>query len=172
MIAVGVTLKYVGIAAASPNDMEKAASAALNDLGAKWHGDYLPLHFQDSAYTRYGTERRSAKYNKSKLSRFGHQRPLVWTGQLEQSATSSARIAATPRGVEITFSSGSRALNFSGSGKRRVFHYPNMRAELTAVATDEPDRFARFLDSRVVAHLQEIAASRARTSAATPLWSM
>ncbi|OQB96826.1 MAG: hypothetical protein BWX86_00538 [Verrucomicrobia bacterium ADurb.Bin122] len=167
MIAIRTTLRYVGDAAASPGDMERAAVQALEDLGAKWHGDYLPLHFEPSAFNRYGFQARSARYTKRKVARYGTSRPMVWTGQLERAATSSAAVAATSAGVAVRFSSGARALNFSS---RR--NYPDLRAELTAVAPEEPERFARYLDARVRERLTDIAANRAKQSAATPLWSM
>lgn len=172
MISVRTTLQYVGVAGASPSDMERAAEAAMGELGAKWHGEYLPLHFDQSAYLRYSFKPRSRRYNVTKRNRYGHTLPMVYTGYMMMAILSAARIATSPHGVEIRFSSGSRALNFSGVGRKRTYSYPDMRAELTAVSTDEPDRFARFLDGRVVDHLNEITAGRAKTSAATPLWSM
>ena len=48
----------------------------------RWRDRYLPMHFQAGATTRYGYEKRSAKYTARKRKKYGHSIPLVYTGRL------------------------------------------------------------------------------------------
>lgn len=55
----------------------------------------LPRHFQAGAENRYHYQRRRLKYQQRKMRKFGHNRPLVWTGRTEQGLRSNSRITAT-----------------------------------------------------------------------------
>lgn len=66
---------------------------ALAAMGREWHSRYLPQHFDESAYQRYGYYQRKGmgltadsrafrrSYAGRKIRRFGHNRPLVYTGE-------------------------------------------------------------------------------------------
>lgn len=55
----------------------------------------LPRHFASGAEHRYHYQRRRMKYQAAKLRRWGHNRPLVWSGRTEQGLRSGSRITAT-----------------------------------------------------------------------------
>lgn len=62
--------------------------------------NYWPKHFQNVPETYpgaggYGYHKRTEKYERYKFRRFGHRRPLVFTGALEQTVRSTAKITAT-----------------------------------------------------------------------------
>lgn len=50
-------------------------------LAAHWHAKYRPLHFSEAGYWRYGYERYDKRYLRRKQNKFGHKKPLVWTGE-------------------------------------------------------------------------------------------
>ena len=48
------------------------------------HGRILKNHFTASAGGRYHYKRRTAKYVQRKMRKFGHQDPLVWSGDMKR----------------------------------------------------------------------------------------
>ncbi|MHC4616384.1 MAG: hypothetical protein ACYTEQ_01390 [Planctomycetota bacterium] len=46
-----------------------------------WHDEIAPRHFEVSATARYGYKKRSRRYTRRKQKRFGHRRPLEYTGE-------------------------------------------------------------------------------------------
>jgi hypothetical protein len=65
----------------------KALRGGLMKAVKDWHARSLPKHFRAGAFTRYGYSRRTTKYQERKERRFGHRRPLVRTGLLQDQAT-------------------------------------------------------------------------------------
>jgi len=116
----------------------------LQEIARLWHTGYLPLHFREFAASRYGYQARSRQYQRRKRRRQGHARPMVWSGRMERDLQSAAQIIADPDSAEIRMASRARALNLHG---------PQFREELTAVAPEEADRFARTLDDYIGRHM-------------------
>lgn len=54
----------------------------------------LPLHFVEGAENVYHMARRTAKYTREKFRKFGHRKPLVWSGRMRDDLR-HARITAT-----------------------------------------------------------------------------
>jgi len=66
---------------------------SLAAMGREWHARYLPLHFDESAYQRYGYYQRKGmglatdsrafrrSYAGRKVRKIGSNRPLVFTGE-------------------------------------------------------------------------------------------
>lgn len=93
-----------------------------------WRETYLPKHFRSGAETRpggsYGYAKRTKKYQIQKAKRYHHQRPNVYTGELERTVRSNSRITGTQR--KATF----RA---RGSHPMPI----EQRQELTTIPPDE-----------------------------------
>lgn len=66
---------------------------ALAAMGREWHARFMPRHFEESAYERYGYYQRKGmgltadsrafrrSYAGRKIRRFYHNKPLVFTGE-------------------------------------------------------------------------------------------
>jgi len=63
----------------SYRDSLRISTTVLTEIAKEWHEKFLPLHFEESATSRYGYARRSADYLKRKMRQFGHQKPLVFS---------------------------------------------------------------------------------------------
>ena len=68
--------------------------------------EYWPKHFQIGPETYPGAggyqyAKRTLKYEDRKFRKYGHRRPLVYTGALERSVRSTARISGTSRGARL-----------------------------------------------------------------------
>lgn len=62
----------------------EVSQRAWEAVAAFWHEKILPKHFDRGAYREYGYPARSRKHEERKQRRFGHQRPLVFSGKLER----------------------------------------------------------------------------------------
>lgn len=67
--------------------------------------EFLPRHFRSNSYTRpggeYGYAARGRKYQLAKAKQKGHQKPLVYSGRMQITMMSSARITATQQGGKL-----------------------------------------------------------------------
>lgn len=67
---------------------------------------FLQRHFENNQFTRpggpYGYKARTARYQIRKAKTKGHQKPLVFSGRMLATMTSSARITATQKGGRLT----------------------------------------------------------------------
>lgn len=57
---------------------QTAKKNGLRAMGERWVRDYLPFHFEQAAYTRYGYEGRTEKYVRWKRKFLHHNKPLVF----------------------------------------------------------------------------------------------
>jgi hypothetical protein len=126
-------------------DLERIAREAGQYVGQYWHRKFRPLHFRNLATTRYGYQLRQGErgsgyergfrrsYTGQKLRKFGHTKPLVYTGDSER-RTEIENIRSTYRAgmVRIHVIMNAPTLNF-----RRWPHSPDMRQELTTVIPEE-----------------------------------
>ncbi len=141
------------------NDIHRDAAKFA---GIYWHTHFRPLHFKNLATRRYGYQFRQGEnlqgtpgfrrsYTGQKLRKFGHTRPLVFTGTSER-LTEIQDVRATATGGQYGSAQArvvmpARALNF-----RPYPHSPDMRKELTTVIPEELDEISRatqiFLEQR------------------------
>lgn len=88
-------IQYRGIEPGLPkrqfNNIKKSAYGVCARL---WFTRFRPLHFQETAYSRYRYKARARDYVKRKRKERGHNRPLVWSGQSER-VTRVARITSS-----------------------------------------------------------------------------
>jgi hypothetical protein len=128
--------------------------------GRYWDQTFREKHFTSAGATEYGyTPREGERGNPSskgfrrsytgrKLRKFGHTRPLEYTGESRR-RTRSPRIVATAKRGEalVRIKMDSPGLNRRYSGSRI-----NMRQEMTTVSTREGEQIntivGRFLEKR------------------------
>lgn len=95
----------------------------------------LPLHFQNVPEARpggaWGYKARSRKYQIRKARKHGHQRPLVFSGELEQAVLRSAKVTATTTRARI-IARGSRKSNLT----------TQFREEIEAISSAEEQQAA------------------------------
>ncbi|MEP3480766.1 MAG: hypothetical protein ABJZ55_16070 [Fuerstiella sp.] len=102
MIPVGITVETELLTKRGLGVIKKLA----NKERAHAHiAENLPRRFENNADTRPGGElgyaRRTRSYMIRKARLFGHQRPLVLTGDLSTSVLSSARVTATQKRAKV-----------------------------------------------------------------------
>ena len=145
MVSASITLD--GIAALKPGDIRAAARVAMKAVGDYWVKNYLPLHFQNTAFFRYGYTPRNPGYRKRKLAgailggaqSIGEDRPLVWSGRSLERAK-AARVEAKAPSAALAYADvviNAPALNFRPKGSRI-----DMRAEVTRVNATEAEFLA------------------------------
>jgi len=130
----------------SARQFQAAKREVFRAMGREWHGQYLRLHFTADATSRYGYVRRKGEaktpgskgfastYVGRKLKRFGHSRPLVFTGEGERLAQLLDLRASSTQGRVVL----PRKFNWKNP-KSRV----DMRAELTKVIQPEADELSQ-----------------------------
>jgi len=64
----------------SQRAVDRGTQIGLEECVELWHKKYAKRHFSRTAYSRYGIPQRTAKYNKRKRKKYGHTRPLEFTG--------------------------------------------------------------------------------------------
>jgi len=79
--------------------VQQAFTKVVESIARKWQDRYLPKHFTNEAYGRYGFAPRAPVYVARKIKRYGVDRPLVWQGGLEIAAK-SARPTADYHGTD------------------------------------------------------------------------
>lgn len=133
----------------TPKMMKREANAihrgAAQEMGYYWHANFRAKHFTTAGATEYGYAARQGErgnigrrgfkrsYTGRKLTRFGHTKPLVWSGDSEalsriRDVRAVAKSGAAVGRVVIHASK----LNFRPSGGKI-----NMREEVTKISAGE-----------------------------------
>lgn len=110
---------------------EKARELANKAMGEVWFNEILPKHFERDAIVKYFYQPRTAKYTHRKKRKFGHENPLVYTGQAKAVLMSGYTIKSSPRRVEVKLKS-PRAFNLSTAA-----HMPNMKKEVSRIIEED-----------------------------------
>ena len=131
-----------------------AVRASLGDAGLAWHRNTLPQHFEPAAASKYRYQQRTPKHEAEKLKRFGHQRPLVFTGTLAAQVKRIARINATGKGVRVVMR-GPRYLYM----RRKDQKQPDKAKELTRTTNAELTSLSRMIHDRLKRRLSETAST-------------
>ncbi len=111
------------------------------------------MHFESFAPGKYGYEPRTYEYRQRKQREHGHDQPLVLSGSFKQDTTSWAEIVTSSNRVTVKMRA--HVLNLVN----RALHdpnYPNIKEEATAVAPEEADRFADWLNDKTSEGLNNI----------------
>ena len=146
------TVIYKRPKAFSRKFIRSEVKAALGVEGLNWHRHTLRRHFEESAAAIYRYQKRSPKHIAEKLRRFGHRRPLVFSGAMSAQITRMARIVPSSKGVRVNMT-GPRYLYM----KRRDQKQPDKAAEITATTKSEERTIARSLHKSLSKRLNETA---------------
>jgi len=140
-----MNIKYSLQIKRSPRGMGKAFSdgraETFKEIGEVWHKKYLRRHFQLSAFREYGYAKRSKRYEQRKLKRFGHMRPLVYTGRMQRALTGSALVRSSARGVTVRMT-GPKWLKGFMSMLGRYGTGPDKAKEVTTISEREGNELA------------------------------
>lgn len=166
---ISIDVELTGIETLKPKQINDAFTAAFRAVGEKWWDDYLPKRFDDRGQRRYGFKRRSGQlfnskpiagsYTAVKLRKYGHTRPLVFTGGTAHEAITTKRIAATRKMVRVSLPRGYNRRNPSSDIK--------MADEVRAVRPDEIKHLSSLFVSTLESALQLAGARSARAQTTT-----
>lgn len=103
-MAIVVDVKLTGYANLPQSRINAALKAAMRTLGIYWQSNILPEKWGPHAQAKYQLAGRSRKYQAQKRKKFGHTRPLEFSGEgrrLALSADTQARVRSTRDRVTI-----------------------------------------------------------------------
>ncbi len=130
-----------GFAGMKKSELNAVLKAGFTNQGEYWHRNYRKKHFSNLAYGEYGYQRRTAGYNKRKQKYFGHNLPLVFTGQ-SRDLSQSKNVRSTKKECVVTMPV--RAFNF-----KRTPSSPDLQKEFRTVSASEQ----KILDDRMENHI-------------------
>ncbi len=138
------------------NEIQRGVWAGV---GRYWHTELRPKHFTRAGAAEYGYQPRTADYQRRKARQFGHQDPLVFTGESRR-RTRTARIVpfatATRVGVRVR-------MNAPNLNYRPQPDAPNLREELTTISNAEGAVLGRLHRRGTEAGLRRFRARRTVT---------
>lgn len=153
-----------------PKYWREISQEAWLRAGEHWHRFILRKHFTRGAFAEYnyeprqkdryytdktGRRRRRSGYETRKFKKFGHRRPLVYTGQLQQLVMRVRDVKATGEGAR-----GGQA-RITLHGPRYLYQYrkdltqPDKAAELAAVSPADADHLNKVLTREMDRKLAE-----------------
>ncbi len=139
----------------SPGVWRGILARAWETAGEHWHKAILPKHFTVRGRYEYRYEPRSKKHREKKLRRFGHRRPLVFTGESERKAKRIRDIRELKSGkaVRIFLHVPSYFFKFHKASDpwSAVAHkgQPNKAAELQRISERDSNELAMVIDKQV-----------------------
>lgn len=128
--------------------LQRATKDSLEQMGRRWHDLYLPEHFKESAYQRYGYYRRKGmgldpngrafriSYAGRKLRQQRHERPLVFSGEGQMLALGPVRLRLTGRQARVVLP--------SKFNRRHPASRISMRDEITKIIPAEAQDLVEF----------------------------
>lgn len=122
----------------------RAMKAAWKRVGVYWHRKMMPRHFDAGAGNVYKYQPRSNDYMRRKQRRWGHRRPLWWTGAMKQKVSAAPRVTSTAKYAKVALR-GPRYLYMY----RRDYNQPDKAAELTRTIQREQAELRDILERRV-----------------------
>jgi hypothetical protein len=146
------SMVYIGSPKALKRGFGKVIKESMQEAGMLWHRRYLPDHFRSGSASKYGYQKRTAKYMKRKAHKKGHQTPLVFSGDLKRSATRMAHVGGTSKQVKVSMDAPWYATR---SWKTRGT-MPDMSKEMTKTTDDQVRRLARIVEALSERKLGEI----------------
>lgn len=113
------------------------------EIGVLHRNRTLKKHFENNAETRpggaYGYEARTKKYQIRKAKKQGHQKPLVFTGDMQRVVTGTSRVTATQHRWRV----------YARTGKRLTLQLgQQIKDELEAVAEAEISHYISLMGKR------------------------
>lgn len=129
-------------------EFRKIVKAQLQEIGKLWHKGFLPLHFARGARQRYNYAPRSKRYERRKLRKFGHTKPLVFTGRMERELKRRHQVTGTGRSVKVRMKAPPYA------------KYHNKLREVTVTTQQEATVLAHELHDRVIRAIEQLRENR------------
>jgi hypothetical protein len=126
-------------------------------IGKLWHKTMLPKHFDIAAIMMYKYERRSKSHIAKKKRLFGHNKPLRYTGEMQEKLQARADIKASSNRVKVKMT-GPSHMKFRP--KKLIKHRKNKKSftttgkgpdkikEITTVAKGEEKEFVNVAKKR------------------------
>lgn len=159
-MAIRATIEYRGLLARAiePGGLARvfvrAVRKALHDAGIYWRDNVMKRHFEFSAHKRYGYAKRVVSYEIRKAKKYGHRRPLEFSGEAKAQILGFKRQVSVRRGgqdfvVRVPFSAPKHFFQINPRGQQI-----NKPKELTAINEEEIKELALFIDERVGVHLE------------------
>ncbi len=113
------------------------------EIGVLHRNRTLKKHFENRPETRpggeYGYERRTKKYQIQKARKKGHQKPLVFSGDMQRTVTGTSRVTATQHRWRV----------YARTGKTlRTLLSQQIKDELEAVSQSEVDHYLSLMERR------------------------
>jgi hypothetical protein len=108
----------------TPATWTEISNAAWSIAADFWHEKLLPKHFDRGAYREYRYQARTRAHERRKARKFGHNRPLVYSGALERQVL-RAREVRTLGGAGSVRRKGAHAGTVKGGGATIRVRGPN-----------------------------------------------
>ncbi len=129
----------------TPRGMKKAhnlaAKQAWNETGTHFHAAMSDDRFTQAHATLAGFAKRTKAYTSRKFKKFGHTRPLEYTGTTRR-LIRTANITSTSKGASVRYP-GARAFNFRNPKAKIPI---NMADEFRRIVPKEATELARVFD--------------------------
>jgi hypothetical protein len=128
-----------------PRTWRMILATAWNDVGEFWHEHILPKHFTTRGAAEYGYQPRSKRWMIRKAKKYGHQNPLVWTGELKRQALRMRDVRASSSGARVVI-----------HGPRYLYQYrknandPRKAQELAMISIGDAEALAAVMDKAVM----------------------
>lgn len=149
MAAGRVIIHYESLPEDDMKAQQRGLRRGLKMAAEEWQVKFAPRHFRYGAAKKYGMQPRSAKHVKRKRRRFGHNKPLVFTGETErwvrtrrQAATISNRNGMVSGKLQIRTPSYFFAF-------RKDFGAPDKVQELVATTQDEATKLLGIVEREI-----------------------
>jgi hypothetical protein len=121
---------------------EKAQRGGWMHALEYWHRFVLPVHFTEEGGRRYHYQTRTRAYQKRKQKRYGHQNPLVWSGETRRMVQAERIITnVSARGATLRMRGPKQLYAY-----QKNFKQPYKAGELTTTVHDERRTLAKLVD--------------------------
>jgi hypothetical protein len=148
-------IQYVNSPRSMKKELRPAVKSELQETISFWHSRYLREHFKTSAVSKYRYDKRSANYQKRKARVKGHQKPLVWSGELEKKSKRAIRLGGTSKRATGTMDVPPYTYKYHAN-------QPHKAAELTAVTDKEIRNMAGYMQAKLVRKLNRLKTKETR----------
>jgi hypothetical protein len=118
-------------------------------VGEYWHQTILPKHFTREGDREYGYAPRTRAYMIRKARKFGHQDPLVFSGELKREAFRICDVRNTSKGAKVVLHVPAYTTQ---TGRRNSG--PNKEMELMDISVGDADRLAKFMEGIIDSAVQ------------------
>jgi hypothetical protein len=161
---LGISMRYTGAHPLKKREWNsQVIRPVLEHMGSFWHQKFLRKHFTAEGGREYGYMKRKGEgmprgskrwrrsYTGRKFARFGHTRPLVFSGVSER-LSRVVDVRATAKRARVVLP--------RGFNRRHAKSRIRMRDEVTAVSQQEEQVLSNQADRKVTERLDRIRSER------------